>query len=424
VKSIVGIMAVILMLSDINSIDAQTSEPINLSYLYECIYKGDYWRLKECAENSPPQNLDTQSGAILGSFSAHLMGENQTAISLIQPLSNSSNEPAYTCLQARYLAAQGNLKEAIAVLTQKLDVCNHPCLWINLAAIFVSNHQLNEAVAAATKGIASESACADAYYFRGFALWKKGEPNSAVDDFEKAMSIRPSGPFRNESNPHLLCGIFYSKSGKIEKSLIILNFALDNLPHSHHIATLLWQLYCESNQHFKALAVAEKSLKSDPMSSESSGLYVMSLINLNRLIEGEEWVNKWLERSPNDARANILMAQIRIYQGQFQDAFALAEKSKQYAPLDFEARSNFIRIGLHLFNSDQLENSSQNKTEIAEELCSISKQLCEETNWKIEKYVELMIAVYKACGRADEISQIPKMQLRIANQEREDNAVR
>lgn len=407
-------------------IQAQTTEPPSLTRLNDCIVQGDYWSLQDYAYKSSQWNLDGESAAILNSFLTYLEGKPQEAIELIRPWIGSAHRPAHLCLKTRFLAAAGEVQKAIDVLQH--ETVQNTCLLACLASLYLSDNQLDEAIAIATKAIELDPESADALYTRGLAYWKKQNPRMAITDLENAMAIRISGPYRNEQLPHLLSGIYYSKTGQFEKCFRVLNYAIDHLPRtppiSDQIDALLWSLYSQSDRHLDAMQVAEKSLKANPQSSESSGLYAMSLIELKRSSEADNFISQWLEKSPNDVRAMTLLALVRLNQGKFQEAFELAEKSSQLAPLNFEAHENLINIGIRLLNSDQFEGTNHERRRFADKLCQLSRQLCEATGWKKEKHVELLTIVYTQLGREDELAQFPINPQRQADQNSDPRPLR
>lgn len=391
---------------------AQRSNQPSIFQLKECIYHGDYWGLQEFSQEMARWDLNEESSRTLKALSAYFNGDNEDALALIQPFLGKDGDSAYASLYARCLAGQGKKIEAINFLEGRRRSDNHPALLVNLAMLYLSAEQLQDAVAVATKVINADSVYADAYYIRGLALWKQGDPAAAIDDIEKAISIRWRGPYRNEGTPHLLCGIYYSKTGEIDKAVKTLEVVMNNLPDFEDAALLLWKLQTELGRFTEALAVSEELLKTNPNSSNSSGLYVKSLMNLNRPTEAEVYIIQWLNRSPNDELATNLMAHILFAKGALLDAFEFAEKSKQLAPLDVQAQATFVKVGLHIFTTNEFSNTGRDRQEFMDELSQIAKQLCEATRWEIEEHVKLLAAVYTAFGREDEFNVL--MQERFA----------
>lgn len=396
------------------SLDAQSSNQPIISELKECICVGDFWALNGFAEKMNSWELDEESSRVLSVLSLYFTSQYDDALVKLHPLLVRHADPAYAVLHARVLAALGRTSEAIHFLEDNIRTDNHATLRTNLAALYLSVGQLGDAIGAASEVIERDLESADSYYVRGLSLWKKGDVQAAISDLEKAIAIRWLGPFRNEGIPHLLCAIFYSKTGDIEKAKHLLEIAVKKLPKYQDAAFLLCKLETESGRFVEALSVAETFLQNNPSSSEASGLYVKSLMNLNRLEEAEDYTTKWFARDPNNALAANLMSHILFAKGELLKAFEFAERSKELAPLDVKAQATFVTIGLHILTKNEVYNTGRDEQVFAQELTHAAKELCEGTQWETKEHVELLAAVHVVLGREDEFFSL--LQERIARE--------
>jgi len=393
-------------------LDAQSPNQPTVSELKECIYVGNFWALNGFAEKMNSWELDEESSRVLSVLSLYFTCQYDDALVKLRPLLVSHADPAYAVLHARVLAGLGRTSEAIHFLEDNIRTNNHATLRTNLAALYLSVGQLGDAIGTASEVIEIDLGSADSYYVRGLSLWKKGDVPASIIDLEKAIAIRWLGPFRNEGTPHLLCAIFYSKTGDIEKAKHLLKIAVKKLPDFQDAAFLLCKLETESGRFVEALSVAETFLQNNPNSSEASGLYVKSLMNLNRLEEAEDYTAKWFARDPNNELAANLMSHILFAKGELIEAFDFAKRSKQLAPLDVKAQATFVKIGLHILTKYEGNHIGRNEQILTQELTRAAKELCEVTRWEIQEHVELLAAVYVALGREDEFNSL--LQERVA----------
>jgi tetratricopeptide (TPR) repeat protein len=144
------------------------------------------------------------------------------AVGLLRPIVRTEASIGEVALFTRVLWATSKLDhadEAIQLLKAHKALDKSDLLNLQLAAGYLTQGDLVECVAHATRAIEINSENPDAWYYRAFARWKQGRVVEAVSDIEKGLQLREIGPFRNEELPHMLLGIHHFNEFNLELAI-------------------------------------------------------------------------------------------------------------------------------------------------------------------------------------------------------------
>jgi tetratricopeptide (TPR) repeat protein len=345
----------------------------------------------------------------------YFMNEEPTSSNdLLARLFESNKSNAIRSLYVRSLAASGKTDEAFVIADAQELSKRSSASWTLIASLHLSNNQFQMAERAATSALETNATYPDALFFRGFARWQMNNIKAALSDFEAAHAIRPSGPFRNEATPYLLSGMYYANQDSHALAISSFESALNADQRSLQANLGLWKVYSKTSQHLKALTYAENLARLAPESSDSITSNARTLMSLSKIGEAVPYLNQWYRKSPQDPILNQLLAHAYSAKSDYSKAFYYASRSKDFAPLQRPTRSTFVKMGVQLAQSDQLEGSGIDKTRLQNEICITIKQLCIETDWNRKSYLVLALKAFELFEQTEDANEVKQYMQRIA----------
>jgi tetratricopeptide (TPR) repeat protein len=248
-------------------------------------------------------------------------------------LQKRPNDPAVHSIVSSLLAAQENIPGAIGEMQQTIAL--DPSRWesyLSLALLQLRNNQSDAAEASFKKVIELNPKAMQAQLLLGNYYQSRSRFSEAEQQFHHAMDLDPNSP-----EPRAALARLYLAEGKKADAEEILKQAKDDFPSNPAGYRLLGEFYFIGGDLDKATAEYGALYQEHPKDMEVRKNYIQLLIQTNRFTEARRLDDEILKTDPNDDDALVYQSQMKISDGDVNDAAQRLQTVIKNAPKNSEA---------------------------------------------------------------------------------------
>lgn len=244
------------------------------------------------------------------------------------------------------LLRERKASQAVPVFSHVLAL--QPADWhsrYNLAVAESQAHQDAEAIQTLQPLLKGPHPDVDALNLAASCYEAEGETVQAVAALRQAIVLAPTD-VRN----YLDLGTISLDHGSYQAGIDMINAGLQLMPNSWRLHAERGVLYIQTGDYKKATADFELASRLQPSQQMSSVAMGIELIQQNRLDQSLSYVRKRLQKSPNDAVLNYLLAEILIRKGvhpgspEFEEAVRAATHATKVKPDFVLARDDLAQL--------------------------------------------------------------------------------
>jgi len=197
--------------------------------------------------------------------------------------------------------------------------------------------------------LAKNPNCSVGYTNLGFAFFRKGRADEALEQFQKALEINP-----NDMDAHNDLGIALDQIGRLDEAIAQYQKALEINPNYAEAHNNLGDSLVQKGQLGEAVEQYQMAVKINPKYAQAHGNLGVAFFQEGQLDEAIAQYHKALEINPNYAEAHNNLGDALLQNGQLGEAIEECQRAVKINPKFAQAHGN---LGLVFFQKGQLDEA-------------------------------------------------------------------
>jgi tetratricopeptide (TPR) repeat protein len=196
------------------------------------------------------------------------------------------------------------------------------------------------AIADLEKILANNPASAEAHLLLGQALYRDGQTDKAVEQFQAAFTLNATAkpPLESQdADEWLKIGNAHALLGQLEEALTAYQTALQIKPDKSAAYTNIGVVYYQSGKFDEAVQQMQKALAIDPNDAETHYMLGATYVQQQKFDEAEKAFNQAIELKPDLAAAYTGLGNVQLARQNFAEAADTLLKATELQPDQAEA---------------------------------------------------------------------------------------
>jgi tetratricopeptide (TPR) repeat protein len=171
------------------------------------------------------------------------------------------------------------------------------------------------------------------YMNMGVIAYQEDDFKSAILNFEKCQQLKP-----DDTTAYFYAGVSANADDNIQLAKSFMETYLKNGGNMVEAYYVIAQAYVMAEQKEKALETVRIARTKHPSNTELPKLEIQYLLELNRINEAMEGLEKAVQVEPNNFILNYYLAYTYFVSGNYESAKASAQRALQIDPKSFDAQ--------------------------------------------------------------------------------------
>ena len=190
---------------------------------------------------------------------------------------------------------------------------------------------LDGAIRLYRKALALRPAYAEAHFFLGRALERKGQTADALSEYNEALKRRP-----DFDAAHVMVGLMQIKEQKYDDAVSHFQAALESNPESAAAQSDWGMALTKQGRWSEAISHYEEALRLDPTLAEAHNNLGIDYLQTGRLADGVRELRATLKLTPGDTETEINLAQALNQEQRWDEAAEFLKPLARARPSDFK----------------------------------------------------------------------------------------
>jgi tetratricopeptide (TPR) repeat protein len=272
---------------------------------------------------------------------------------LLQVVDKFPEQALHDLNLARFYIQQGRFEDAEQELLRGVEKApDQPAYYATLAAFYLGRAQPDKAEEILRKAVEAAPDRVEPRLALGRFWAAKGDTEKALDMLEKAREQHPDDlrPYRE------IIRIYYDQ-GRSEEALAEIQTVLGKSKKDAYARLMKARILARNRQYRESLEILMPLIKDEPNLAEAYFVKSMCHVSLGEENLARDALGKTLELAPAHPRANMMMAEFLLRDGDTAGARQRCEEAIRRTPRDIRAHMLLGRIALTEKDADAAEKA-------------------------------------------------------------------